>query len=167
LVHDGAPFLLLPFTIPKLRSALCRGRSGISQQEGWPSALTPTTPVVRCDDTQSDAMLLAMRNARRGSYASVRRHRRAFERGPTRYHVSSVDCGKRGDVRSVKRPAPGAGTPPVSADVQLPIRKRAPARIIAELHCPVSPICPGFRQNHIDVITYVQVIHSDYVPSCH
>ena len=64
--------------------------------------------------------------------ASVRRHRRTFERSPAGYYVSSVDYGERGGIRPIKRPAPGAGTPPVGSGVQALLRKRAPARLTAK-----------------------------------
>ena len=108
LVHDTAPFVPLPFYNPEVEECpVQRPNRDFTARE---LAIGPHchSPVVRCDDTQSDAaMLLAMRNARRGSCASVRRHRRAFERSPARYYVSSVDYGKEAtsSPSSDQRPA--------------------------------------------------------------
>jgi hypothetical protein len=104
LVHDTAPFVPLPFHNPEVEEyPIQRPNRDFTARE---LAIGPHChyPVVRCDDTQSDAaMLLVMRNARRGSCASVRLHRRAARVARRPMAFEQLSPSARESVRSVRR----------------------------------------------------------------
>src|SRR5207302_1506894 len=78
-VHDTAPFVLLPFYNPEVEECPVQRPNRDCTARGWSSALTPTTPDVRCADKQSDAAILAMAVILR--FGSTHR-RRADRRAP-------------------------------------------------------------------------------------